>query len=113
MIEVNSARTGTCGPLKHSGHTSSVHQLAVHTVGGVVSQTEPLVMIVRDADRLIVDVEIAPIDRDQIRMGQAARLRFTAVNLRITPEVNGTLFRIANDLARETNSNASYFLARR
>src|SRR3954453_13855512 len=42
-----------------------VHQLSVHTVGGVISPGEQIMLIVPDADTLAVEVNIAPRDIDQ------------------------------------------------
>ena len=90
--------------------TGIVHQLSVHTVGGVVNQTEPLMLIVPELDRLIVEVRIQPQDIDQVHKGQPARVRFTAFNQRTTPEVHGTLFRVAADLTKEQQTGQSYFI---
>lgn len=86
-----------------------VHQLAVHTVGGVINQTEPIMLIVPESDRLIVEVRIQPQDIDQVHIGQPARVRFTAFNQRTTPELMGTLFRIAGDITKEQQTGQSYF----
>jgi HlyD family secretion protein len=86
-----------------------VHQLSVHTVGGVINQTEPLMLIVPETDRLIVEVRIQPNDIDQVYAGQQTRVRFTAFNQRTTPEVNGTLFRVAGDLTKDQQTGQSYF----
>lgn len=88
-----------------------VHQLAVHTVGGVVGSTEALMLIVPETDRLIVEVRIAPQDIDQVHVGQAARVRFTAFNQRTTPELKGTLYRVASDITRDGQTGVSYFTA--
>ena len=88
-----------------------VHQLNVHTVGGVINQTEPLMLIVPESDRLILEVRIQPHDIDQVLVGQLARVRFTAFNQRTTPEVIGNMFRIGGDLTREPQTGQSYFLA--
>ncbi len=89
--------------------TGLVLQLAVHTVGGVINQTEPLMLIVPESDRLIVEVRIQPQDIDQVHTGQPARVRFTAFNQRTTPELMGTLFRVAGDLTKEQQTGQSYF----
>ncbi len=86
-----------------------VHQLSVHTVGGVVNQTEPLMLIVPAGDRLIVEVRIQPQDIDQVRLGQETRVRFSAFNQRTTPEVMGTLFRLGGDLTRDPQTGQPYF----
>ena len=51
-------------------HTGIVHQLAVHTVGGVIAQGEPLMLIVPEHDALVVEAKIAPQDIDNVRFGQ-------------------------------------------
>lgn len=91
--------------------TGVVHQLNVHTVGGVVTQTEPLMLIVPDSDRLILEVRIRPQDIDQVHVGQPARVRFTAFNQRTTPEVIGELYRIGGDLTKEQQTGMSFFTA--
>jgi HlyD family secretion protein len=52
-----------------------VHQLAVHTVGGVIAQGEAITLIVPEADALDVEAKIQPQDIDQLRLGQPAVLR--------------------------------------
>ena len=53
-----------------------VHQLDVHTVGGVVSAGQQIMLIVPAADKLIVEAKVQPQDIDQVRIGQAAVMRF-------------------------------------
>ena len=69
--------------------TGRVHQLSVHTVGGVISPGEQIMLIVPDADALAVEVKIAPRDIDQVYVGQTASMRFAAFDQKTTPEVEG------------------------
>jgi HlyD family secretion protein len=64
-----------------------VHQQTVHTVGGVVSPGEPIMLVVPEADKLVVEARVSPIDIDQIQVGQKAALMFSA--FMTTPEVAG------------------------
>jgi HlyD family secretion protein len=89
-----------------------VHQLAVHTVGGVINAGEPVMLIVPQTDTLVVEARIAPQDIDQIRPGQTVALRFSAFSSQTTPEILGTLSRISADLTRETQTNVSFYTAR-
>jgi HlyD family secretion protein len=89
-----------------------VHQLAVHTVGGVINAGEPVMLIVPQTDTLVVEARIAPQDIDQIRAGQTVALRFSAFSSQTTPEILGTLSRISADLTRETQTNVSFYTAR-
>ena len=43
-----------------------VHQLAVHTVGGVINPSEPVMLIVPGNDRLVIEAKVAPRDIDQV-----------------------------------------------
>src|SRR5918997_2991649 len=89
-----------------------VHQLAVHTVGGVINAGEPVMLIVPQTDTLVVEARIAPQDIAQIRPGQTVALRFSAFSSQTTPEILGTLSRISADLTRETQTNVSFYTAR-
>ncbi|HEX2726611.1 MAG TPA: HlyD family type I secretion periplasmic adaptor subunit [Beijerinckiaceae bacterium] len=89
-----------------------VHQLAVHTIGGVINPGEPLMLIVPRADSLVVEARIAPHEIDQVRAGQPVQLRFSAFNSRTTPEIMGVLSRVSADLTREQQTNIAYYTAR-
>lgn len=90
----------------------TIHQLAVHTIGGVVTPQEILMLIVPQSDLLVADVRIAPADIDQVTVGQGAFLRFPAFNQRLTPELNGTVERLSPDLITDTQTRISYYEAR-
>jgi HlyD family secretion protein len=89
-----------------------VHQLAVHTVGGVIAQGEAIMLIVPEADALEVEARIMPPDIDQVRIGQAAILRFTAFNLRTTPEINGEVSRLSGDVSEDQKTGTRFYTAR-
>ncbi len=89
-----------------------VHELQVHTVGGVVSAGQPLMLIVPRNDDLIVEARVSPNDIDQLQPGQAAVLHFSGLNQRTTPEVDGEISRIGADLSTDERTQTPYFLAR-
>lgn len=66
-----------------------VEQLAVSTVGGVIRPAETIMTLVPDADALVVEASISPADVDQVREGQAARIRFSALSGNATKEYRG------------------------
>lgn len=84
----------------------TVHQLAVHTVGGVIGNGEIIMQIVPRADELVVEAKVAPSDIDQVAAGAKAIVRIMAGNQRTTPEINGVLNRISADLTRDPQQNA-------
>ena len=89
-----------------------VHQLAVHTVGGVIAPGEQIMLIVPDADALAVEVKIAPREIDQVYAGQLATLRFAAFDQKTTPELEGEVAVISADLTQEQRTGTSYYTAR-
>ena len=89
-----------------------VHQLTVHTVGGVISPGEQIMLIVPDADALAVEVKIAPRDIDQVYVGQAASMRFAAFDQKTTPEIEGEVSLVSADLTQEQRTGTSYYTAR-
>jgi HlyD family secretion protein len=88
-----------------------VHQLNVHTVGGVISASEAIMLVVPATDTLIVEARINPADIDQLQLGQETRIRFSAFNQRTTPEIMGVVFRIAGDLVKEPQTGLTYYTA--
>lgn len=89
-----------------------VHQLAVHTVGGVIAPGEAIMQIVPTADALVVEARVAPQDIDQVHVGQPATLRLSAFNQQTTPEVEGEVSRISPDLVEDQKAGLSYYAVR-
>ncbi|GEP12654.1 HlyD family type I secretion periplasmic adaptor subunit [Methylobacterium gnaphalii] len=89
-----------------------VHELTVHTRGGVISPGEAIMLIVPTADSLVVEVRVAPQDIDRLRLGQAAGLRFPSFDQRTTPELNGRVTRIAADVSEDKRTGSYYYLVR-
>jgi len=89
-----------------------VHQLDVHTVGGVVSAGQQIMLIVPAADKLIVEAKVQPQDIDQVHIGQAAVMRFTNFNTRTTPELNGEVSLVSGDTTQDQRTGASYYTVR-
>jgi HlyD family secretion protein len=89
-----------------------VHQLAVHTVGGVISPADDLMLIVPETDALAIEVKVAPQDIDQLTIGQEATLRLSAFSQRTTPELKGSVSRIAADLTQDQKTGLSFYTVR-
>jgi HlyD family secretion protein len=83
-----------------------VHQLAVHTVGGVVSPAEVMMVIVPESDELQIDGHLPSDEIDQVRKGQDALVRFPAFNQRTTPELTGVVSHVSADITRDQQSSS-------
>ena len=89
-----------------------VLQSSVHTVGGVITAGDAIMLIVPDADNLSVEAKVNPQDIDQLRIGQNTLLRLSAFNQRTTPELNGTISRISADATMDQRTGQSYYTIR-
>jgi HlyD family secretion protein len=90
-----------------------VHQLAVHTVGGVIGNGETVMQIVPAADKLVVEAKVAPQDIDQVVPGSATTVRIMAGNQRTMIDLTGEITYIAADLTKEKDQpNLIYYQVR-
>jgi HlyD family secretion protein len=89
-----------------------VHQMSVHTIGGVITQSEPIMLIVPEGDALVIEAKLSPQDIDHIKVGQETYIRFPAFNQRITPEFEGRATRVSADLIKDQQNNVAYYVAR-
>jgi HlyD family secretion protein len=90
----------------------TVFQSNVHTIGGVITAGDAIMMVVPNADNLTVEAKVNPQDIDQLRVGLKALLRFTTFNQRTTPEIFGTVTRVSADISTDQRSGASYYTVR-
>jgi HlyD family secretion protein len=81
--------------------TGTVHQLAVHTVGGVVTPAEVLAVIVPESDELEIDAHLPSDKIDQVHKGQNAQVHFPAFNQRTTPELTGIVSYVSADISHD------------
>lgn len=90
----------------------TVHELNVHTVGGVVGPGEQMMLIVPAHDALAIDAKVSPQDIDRLWVGQPATLRFTAFNARTTPQIEGSVMRVSADTSTDQRSGAVFYTVR-
>ena len=83
-----------------------VFQSTANTVGGVITAGDPIMLIVPETDTLLVEAKVDPKDIDQVQFGQPVVLRFSAFNMRTTPELNGTVVACRRRHHRPTSAPA-------
>ena len=86
-----------------------VHELAVHTVNGVIDPGQTLMLVVPENDDLTVEAKVATRDIDQIHVSQSVDVRFSAFDQRTTPDVSGEITSIAPDIVRDERTGISYY----
>ncbi len=89
-----------------------VHELSVHTVGGVVTGAEQIMLIVPEEDSLTVQARIAPNDVDHVVIGRPARLRLSAFNQKTTPEIAARVINVSADVTVDPKTGQNYYIVR-
>jgi HlyD family type I secretion membrane fusion protein len=77
----------------------------------VLAPRETLLDIVPTQDRLIVEGEVKPIDRNEVRAGQPARVRILAFNSRRSPMLAGSVTMVTADALVEPRSGKPFYKA--
>ena len=89
-----------------------IHQLGVHTIGGVLTAGEPAMLIVPEQDELVFEARVSPSDIDQLQIGQASRIQLRAFDPGRHLSLNGTVTRISPDSILDSQTGAQYYLVR-
>lgn len=89
-----------------------VHELAVHTVGGVISPGETVMRIVPEADGLVINATIAPQDINNVTVGQPAGLVIAAFDRKLVPRLDGKIEYVSADLKTDSRTGMGYYEAR-
>ncbi|RVD68474.1 HlyD family type I secretion periplasmic adaptor subunit [Mesorhizobium sp. M4A.F.Ca.ET.029.04.2.1] len=83
-----------------------------NSMGSVIAPGEKIMEILPTASGLNVDAKLRPKDIDQVSVGQPAKLRLSALNMRLTPEVSATVSEISADRLIDQTTREPYFRAR-
>jgi HlyD family secretion protein len=90
-----------------------VHQMSIHTIGGVISAGEVVMQIVPVSDELQIEAKLLPQDVDHVHTDQRANIRFSAFNQRITPQLEGVVSYVSADLSHDrANPNITFYIVR-
>ncbi len=89
-----------------------IHQLSVHTVGGVVAPGEDLMSVVPEEDLLVIEARVSPNDIDQMAVSREAVVRFPGLDQRSTPELKANVLTISADLIEDPSNGQTYYKTR-
>lgn len=95
-----------------SPQSGYVHEMTIHTVGGVIAPGETIMQIVPRGDALVVEAHISPNDIDQVYPWQPAIIRFSAFDQRSTPEVQAHIVTISADVAQDAAKQQTFYVVR-
>lgn len=91
----------------------TIVRMYYHTTGGVIESGKPIFEILPVDVPLIVEVKIPSMQIDEVRQGEPATVRLTALNQRTTPVLDGTVIYVSADtIADGADMNHEIYLAR-
>lgn len=81
-----------------------VVKLRYHTTGGVVEAGKTVLEIVPIEENLLIEVRVRPQDIENVKIGQQAIVRMTALKQRITPMIAGEVVYVSADTLPDDKS---------
>jgi len=90
----------------------TIIDLRLTTRGAVVRPGEPILDIVPETDRLLVDARVSPTDIDAIKEGFEAHVTLSAFPQRNLPRLKGIVEHLSADKLQDPGSGEDYYLAR-
>ena len=87
-----------------------VQNLKVFTLGQVIRPGEPMLDVVPDDERLIIQAQFSPVDIDVVHQGQNAEVRFPAFHARTIPVMIGQIETLSTDRMIDEASKQPYYL---
>jgi HlyD family type I secretion membrane fusion protein len=75
----------------------AVMDLQFFTEGGVIEAGVPILDIVPESDRLVIEAKVSPLDIDTVEPGLPAQVRLTAFKQRSTPTLEGRVVQVSAD----------------
>ncbi|HVJ43495.1 MAG TPA: HlyD family type I secretion periplasmic adaptor subunit [Dongiaceae bacterium] len=83
----------------------TVQQLAIHTIGGVVTPAEPLLVIVPNEGRLMIEATVQNRDVGFIHAGQAVRIKVETFNFTRYGLIDGVVMNVTRDVVGAGNND--------
>jgi membrane fusion protein, type I secretion system len=95
-----------------SPEAGKVVNIQAFTPGGTIGSSQPIMDIVPVRDRFVVELQVMPVDIEQVTVGQRVNTRLTSYRVRTVPMISGRVIHVAADIMTNASTGLSYFLAR-
>ncbi len=89
-----------------------VNNLRIKTVGGVLAPGEEILDLVPTDERLVVEVQVNPVDIDAVTIGLPAIVHLTALSGKSSPQLTGHVTAVSADLIFDETTRTSYYTAK-
>lgn len=94
-----------------SPEAGKVVNIQAFTPGSTITTGQPILDLVPARDRFIVEMQVQPVDIEQVLVGQRTNIRLTSYRRRAVPLLSGQLIHVAADVTTLQNGTA-FFMAR-
>ena len=91
--------------LERTGNTGSAHEDSARAL------LDQIFYAVGDADDLVIEARVSPLDIDVVHPGLAATVHLSAFSQRNLPRIEGEVTSVSADALTDENSNETYFRA--
>lgn len=110
--EIAAARDTLARTVVRAPEAGVVQNLRIHTVGGVLPAGAPILDLVPQRDRLMMDVRVRPEDIEVVHVGQAASVYLVPYQNKQLPPVDGSVAYVSADALKDEATGDSYYSAR-
>jgi HlyD family secretion protein len=86
-----------------------VHNLSVNTIGSVIRPADPVLYVIPRTGNIGVTARVDPTSIDSIKPDQAAKIKFSAFNSRLTPDLSGHVIGVSADALQDERTGATYY----
>jgi HlyD family type I secretion membrane fusion protein len=107
--KLDAIREQVAGSIIRAPTGGKVVGLTTFTIGGVVAAGATIMEIVPQDRALVVEAKAAPTDADDLRVGMKTQVRFSALQERNLPILEGAVTRVSADSFEDERTGARYF----
>ncbi len=107
--KLDAMREQVAGSIIRAPTGGKVVGLTIFTIGGVVAAGATIMEIVPQDRALVVEAKAAPTDADDLRVGMKTQVRFSALQERNLPILEGAVTRVSADSFEDERTGARYF----
>ncbi|MFC5388528.1 HlyD family type I secretion periplasmic adaptor subunit [Brevundimonas bullata] len=107
--KLDAMREQVAGSIIRAPTGGKVVGLTTFTIGGVVAAGATIMEIVPQDRALVVEAKAAPTDADDLRVGMKTKVRFSALQERNLPILEGAVTRVSADSFEDERTGARYF----
>lgn len=89
-----------------------VNGLQYHTIGGVIEPGHPIMDIIPQDDKLIIEAMVSPLDIDVVHEGLIAKVALSSYRARFVPRLDGKVTKVSANTFTDEKDGSTYYTAK-